>query len=288
MVTANECTNPDLFWAIRGGGGSTFGILTSLTLKTYSTPSISTRIVMVVTTDNTNPSTFDMVAYVLSQFPSLGDNGLSGYSFLFSSFPNPFDNSSTPVSGMFFILTLQDQPPSAIDSLLAPVFTHLNTTFPSFALITIPEEHPSFSAWFASHYDTSAAGSNILIGSRLLPRSALTSNLTASASALRQFVSPIGLATAYLVSGKGVHNATPRGGSNAVNPGWRTAYVHATNLVGWAPGNATEREEATARLNTSLQGMKELAPDSGAYVNEVSFKFYVAQSIRTMWRANPS
>ncbi|KAK0633213.1 FAD binding domain-containing protein [Immersiella caudata] len=270
IVTANECTNSDLFWALRGGGGSTFGILTSLTLRTHPTPSISTRIVMIITSDNKNPSTFDMIAYVLSQFPSLGDSGLAGYSFLFSSFPNPFDNNTTPVSGMMLLFTLQDQPPTAIDDLLAPLLTHINTTYPSFTLLTVPEEHPSFSAWYASHYDTSATGANILIGSRLLPRSALTSNLTASASALRQFVSPLGFGTAYLVSGKGVHDATPRGGSNAVNPGWRTAYVHATNLVGWAPGSATEREDAMARLDRSLEGMRELSPDSGAYVNEAN------------------
>ena len=25
VVTANECQNPDIFWAVRGGGGGTFG-----------------------------------------------------------------------------------------------------------------------------------------------------------------------------------------------------------------------------------------------------------------------
>jgi FAD/FMN-containing dehydrogenase len=29
---ANACTNPDLFWAIKGGGGGSFGVLTKLTL----------------------------------------------------------------------------------------------------------------------------------------------------------------------------------------------------------------------------------------------------------------
>jgi FAD/FMN-containing dehydrogenase len=27
LVTANECQNKDLFWAIRGGGGGTFGVI---------------------------------------------------------------------------------------------------------------------------------------------------------------------------------------------------------------------------------------------------------------------
>jgi FAD/FMN-containing dehydrogenase len=32
---ANDCSNPDLFWALNGGGGGTFGVVTRLTLKTH-------------------------------------------------------------------------------------------------------------------------------------------------------------------------------------------------------------------------------------------------------------
>jgi FAD/FMN-containing dehydrogenase len=35
---ANACTNPDLFWATKGGGGSSFGIVTKLTLKSHDLP----------------------------------------------------------------------------------------------------------------------------------------------------------------------------------------------------------------------------------------------------------
>jgi FAD/FMN-containing dehydrogenase len=31
---ANACTNPDLFWALKGGGGGSFGVITRLTLRT--------------------------------------------------------------------------------------------------------------------------------------------------------------------------------------------------------------------------------------------------------------
>jgi FAD/FMN-containing dehydrogenase len=34
----NECLNPDLFWAIKGGGGGTFGVVTRLTLRTHELP----------------------------------------------------------------------------------------------------------------------------------------------------------------------------------------------------------------------------------------------------------
>jgi FAD/FMN-containing dehydrogenase len=32
---ANACTNPDLFWALKGGGGGSFGVVTRLTLRTH-------------------------------------------------------------------------------------------------------------------------------------------------------------------------------------------------------------------------------------------------------------
>lgn len=31
--TANECQNSDLFWALRGGGGSAFGVVTELSMS---------------------------------------------------------------------------------------------------------------------------------------------------------------------------------------------------------------------------------------------------------------
>ncbi len=38
VLTVNDCRHPDLFWALKGGGGGTFGIVTKLTLKTHDLP----------------------------------------------------------------------------------------------------------------------------------------------------------------------------------------------------------------------------------------------------------
>ncbi|GKZ78877.1 hypothetical protein AnigIFM56816_002707 [Aspergillus niger] len=43
QVAANATSNPDLFWALKGGANN-FGIVTKFTLKTYSMPHISTTI----------------------------------------------------------------------------------------------------------------------------------------------------------------------------------------------------------------------------------------------------
>jgi FAD/FMN-containing dehydrogenase len=38
VLTANACLNPDLFWALKGGGGGTFGVVTRVTLQTHDLP----------------------------------------------------------------------------------------------------------------------------------------------------------------------------------------------------------------------------------------------------------
>ena len=38
LLVANGCQNQDLFWALRGGGGGTFGIVTKVTLMTHPLP----------------------------------------------------------------------------------------------------------------------------------------------------------------------------------------------------------------------------------------------------------
>src|SRR5271167_1895029 len=35
---ANACTNPDLFWALKGGGGGTFAVVSKMTLRTHDLP----------------------------------------------------------------------------------------------------------------------------------------------------------------------------------------------------------------------------------------------------------
>jgi FAD/FMN-containing dehydrogenase len=38
LVVANEIANPDLFWALRGGGGGTWGVVVEATIKVRLQP----------------------------------------------------------------------------------------------------------------------------------------------------------------------------------------------------------------------------------------------------------
>jgi hypothetical protein len=86
--------------------------------------------------------------------------------------------------------------------------------------------YPDFWAWYQKYNGPLDAGFDTSLGSRLLDEKALTSNQTAVIEAFKIVTPPGGTTSLDLVSGKGVWNAVPRGGSNAVNSAWRRALVH--------------------------------------------------------------
>jgi FAD/FMN-containing dehydrogenase len=49
IVTASATAHPDLFWALRGGGGGTFGVVSRLTLRTYPAPRTLGRVTGTIT-----------------------------------------------------------------------------------------------------------------------------------------------------------------------------------------------------------------------------------------------
>ncbi|KAK4187262.1 hypothetical protein QBC35DRAFT_499164 [Podospora australis] len=319
IVVANECQNQDIFFAMRGGGGSTFAILTSVTLRTFPTPSITTATIGLVTLDPLSSSVFPMIAYILSHFPRLADSsGLSGYAFLIppntpydlgGNNPNPIgdpdptdpdspQNTTTLIGGIVMICTLQDSSISDLTSIWQPILDYASQTlFPQAGFIKVlePKQHPSFLSWFQENHDRSPAGINIFIGSRLLPASSLTLGLspspevsfpdsTAEINSTLQILTEKGklyeryassagiLSTAHLVSSRGLHKAKPRGGQSsvAVSPAWRKAYVHAICTESFLPLNLTSKYEALAKVEERVDALRELAPGSGAYVNEAS------------------
>ncbi|KAK3349476.1 FAD binding domain-containing protein [Lasiosphaeria hispida] len=285
VLTANECQNTDLFWAFRGGGGSTFGVLTSITLKTIPSPSVMT-LTFQFATSSSSPHAFDAITYFISQFPSLADAGVTGYPIIFNGVANGSDGGQTLASGVIGkVIVLDTHNATDILAKFEPLFAHINATWPGFVFFTSTTYHPSFGAWYEENYDPSPVGYGSVMGSRLLDTPALAANATATKLALERF-SAGGQATVYIVSGKGVWDAQPRGGSTAVNPAWRRAVVHATASVSFAPLNETARAAAISQTNSLTAALRELTPSMGAYVNEASR--YEPDWQHTFWGDNYS
>jgi FAD/FMN-containing dehydrogenase len=76
-VIANPYRNEDLFWALRGGGGGTWGVVTSVAYKTHPSTPLSSAF-LVANSTNVN-STQNLLAEIIRLTPSLVDQGYGGY-----------------------------------------------------------------------------------------------------------------------------------------------------------------------------------------------------------------
>ena len=76
-MIANEYQNSDLFWALRGGGGSTYGIVTSVAYRTY--PEVPTQL-YVYQANITNSSVLpELVGGLLQHQTQFTDDGWGGH-----------------------------------------------------------------------------------------------------------------------------------------------------------------------------------------------------------------
>lgn len=77
-VTLNKYTDPEYFWAVRGGGGSAWGVVSSVTYETHPLPSHIK--VAFVQANTTSMETWRKVyAASLKALPAITDAGFTGY-----------------------------------------------------------------------------------------------------------------------------------------------------------------------------------------------------------------
>ena len=78
IVDANEVENADLFWALRGGGGPTFGIVTELFYKTHPQVATLVQIYSALLIDDAE-TYVDLLEVLLNAVPNLTDDHWGGY-----------------------------------------------------------------------------------------------------------------------------------------------------------------------------------------------------------------
>jgi hypothetical protein len=278
LVTANECQNQDLFWAVRGGGGSTFGVVVSWTVRAFKSESL-TEYIVTFTSAPCSTVFWDAVAYMAGQYPTIADSRINSYTFI--SAPNETAKTGWVYTSQFSGLNLTA---AQTDAVVGPLIDWVNVTYGNDLKIqkTVQEHGKLFDYWITQSDESSFVAADMVMGSRILDAKALKSP---SFKELMQIaVGPgVGLQL-YLVSGPGVHSKPAD--YNALHPAWRTGYVHtskATRLdplnlsnfvtvtsAGWLPFNDTVKAYIVDQMtNNATAALRELAPDTGSYLNEV-------------------
>lgn len=170
---------------------------------------------------------------MLSQFPKLNDQGISGYTFIAPKFTSAALNVTIPVDAYYGVFSLPLLYPgnssASLAAAIGDVFASATAAYPfRFMKSVTPTLYKDFYTWYAINNGPLDAGFDIVVGSRLLDEEALTSNLTAVKEAFKTATPPGSSSQVHLVRGKGVWDVVPRGGSDAVNPAWRKALVHSS------------------------------------------------------------
>ncbi|KAB8260903.1 hypothetical protein BDV32DRAFT_149063 [Aspergillus pseudonomiae] len=244
LVTANACQNKDLFWAIRGGGGGTFGVILSVTLKAYPMPS------------------YRFVARAHGYLDLLQDAGVHEY--------YTMGGGSLVLQGA---LLLYDADNGTVGDFLAPMrrfFEASNETATS--SLTPVTTLPWYELVKMMPAIKSVGTKQSARTSRFIPRRVVKNDIELFAKAVEAVTSvPLndGVSTPS-ISGTMTGSRTPV--DNALNPAWRDAVVHIITSQSWDESLPTAVADQVIHNMTYQKGyaLRQLAPDTGAYFNEAN------------------
>jgi hypothetical protein len=180
LVTTNSCQHPDLLYAIRGGGGSTYGVILSAVMKAHPTPQTAHHTLFITSKNkDLSPQFYNITAFILSDFPRLKEGGMQGY-FGFRTGPGKPGNRTLSFYWGFY---LYNKPTGTAERLFEPIKQHLDqdTSVTYFSRVS---SAPSF----FQHMKRNPGAEPVALqggamGGWLLPRSAL-SNVTKLAKVL--------------------------------------------------------------------------------------------------------
>ncbi|OBZ79722.1 putative oxidoreductase ORF5 in fasciation locus [Grifola frondosa] len=269
-LTANAYQDPDLFWALRGGGGGTYGIVTSVTYRTHpSLPLIGAFFTASVNSVQPTPALQALFAEYVRITANLSDVGWSGRASVFT-------DVATGSLVMSLTYTNLNASWAQANASIEPFFTFAqnlaSSTNNSDSLIVRSAFTAPFDSFFSWYTQIAAgippvSGVSGSLGSWLLPRDVIANDYKAVAKTLISFI-PAELSYSQIAGGA-VSHVDPD--STGLNPAWRKALVHAIFSTGWPEGTpAAVIHEVEASMKQNMTNLRALAPESGAYFNEAS------------------
>jgi FAD/FMN-containing dehydrogenase len=259
FVTANSTSNQDLFWALKGGGGGTFGVVTSVTLKVYKDMPIATAS---WTLDSSKISKDKFWAATKAFFDRAIDNVDAG----------TYSYGTVIPTGTDFLSVMQpffapNRTAAQLNILLAPYFSQLTALNIPFSP-KITGYSGFYPAWQAEFPLEGGSSSNFVVASRLFPRSNFASetgrNLTFDV--LRKTVEAGQNLIAFNTAPRLLASNAP----NSVNPAWRQAVYHIITGVAVDPKLpvSEQLEKRGSLTNGTMKRWRDVTPGSGAYSNE--------------------
>jgi FAD/FMN-containing dehydrogenase len=86
LVVASKDQNADLYWALNGGGGSTYGVVVSMTVKAHKETIFGGASLSFFTTDNAQDVFYDAIQAFHEELPAMVDAGTMVVHYFTTSF----------------------------------------------------------------------------------------------------------------------------------------------------------------------------------------------------------
>ena len=286
ILVANSVQNEDLFWAIRGGGGGQYGVVTEFVLKTHPVPTNVVKASLSFYAANkskaSETASWNALSKVVSLIPDLMDGGL-------------FGNITAYTKTRAMALGLSEVPPGVaavigligfnmttdhVDNIVNELASRVNDIgYGSYLNISI-EPASSESYWSFVNPDpllSNTAGSVSLMTSRLMGRRELSDIAqhkltTYLQQALVSEDPEAGTMLLFGLQGGRGPASIPEHMRGSVLPAWRNAYAHVFTLGASinATGDASELLKAGADYYEAVKEpvWRKWAPNTGSYMNE--------------------
>ncbi|KAJ3571520.1 hypothetical protein NP233_g3700 [Leucocoprinus birnbaumii] len=251
LRVANECQNTDLFWALRGGGGGTFGVVLESTVLASPRVALPTLIFSFPHDANTTGRIWTIMAENGLKWAKEGWGGFSQAGVVILL--NPKLTMDEAQASLAPLLTVGKE----LQAANATATNVLFTEFPSWF---------AFSEAFTSAF-VAITGSSLALASRLVPsslfethksQSSLVSALLAADAATPGLI--------ILISAPSAYKHDPH--ATSVTKAWRSSIYHVTVVSAWNWNATLEEKQGHYRAaSKSIDNLRRITPVA-AYQNE--------------------
>ncbi|RYP45601.1 hypothetical protein DL768_008080 [Monosporascus sp. mg162] len=263
VVTADPEINTDLFWALRGGGGATYGIITSVIMKAYASINLTTSSLTLGTPSPISDiDTFWQAVSLYYRFcADILDAGGFGFSYIYPGANNSYRfTTSSQFPG---------KTPSEVRDFMQPLYSELDRIG-----VNMVNPTPTTRVFGSPRGGGGDRPVNTRYRSRLLPRENWEDDelFNRTMAAIREATEG-GYENDFYFHGT-LTSPTEEvagwpGRDSAVIPAWRNNRMHAMLMDLQPVGiTAAEARDRDAMMQTYMQLLRDVSPGAGSYMNE--------------------
>lgn len=251
LRVVNRCTDSDLFWALRGGGGGSFGVILDSTHLVESEQPLTAVVLGFQGVASTQKRFVSILAENMPKWALAGWGGPSGPTY--TALVNPYVNTSQA------------------EKQLKPAIDHVKSQNGS-ALILSFANFFDFYTQVINNTSTAPETINtaVITTNRIIPERVFLNETSREemVDAIME-AQDAGLPTAFLTTMPFLYGRSHPQPDTSLHPAWYKSVWTVGTTASWSPNSMIEERLAlTKRLGEVTSKWKQIAPDGCSYANE--------------------